>query len=329
MGWNPSFQADFVRLRIEGSEPAHVAVVHRDRFRVLTGAGERDAVVSGKFRHESQDWPATGDWVALRDATIHALVPRRTRLVREEAKGPQVIAANVDLVFVMTSLDRDFNPRRLERALTIVADGAARAVILLTKSDLAPDPSPQFALLPPGVPALAVSALTGDGLAALEAHLTPGTTVALLGSSGVGKSSLLNRLLGNSVQETAEVRADDQRGRHTTTRRELFLLPGGAMVIDTPGLREIGIGDADPSEVFAEIAERAAACRFRDCRHEQEPGCAVRASVDPDRLRAFDKLRREQAYEERRGDVRARQEERKRWARIHRELRQRPPKGWQ
>lgn len=316
MGWSHSFQLAFESIRQDGWEPARVVEQHRGGYWVWAENGESSVTLAGRFRHHAPEYPAVGDWVAVQSDVIQALLPRRTVLVRAAAgktSAMQVLAANVDVVFVMTSLNNDFNPRRLERALAIAWESGARPVVLLTKLDLCSDPTPYLERVPPGVPMHCVSSLTGKGVDLVREHLLPGITVTLLGSSGVGKSSLVNRLLGAEVQAVRAIREDD-RGRHATTHRELFRV-GHALMIDTPGIREVGIGNASVDDVFEEVTQFAATCRFRDCRHDAEPGCAVKTAMDPEKLRAYRKLERERSRHERRHD------EKRRTVRIHREMR--------
>ncbi len=344
-GWCSRFQQAFDALAEPGLEPARVAREDRDRYLVLTATGEREAVLAGRLRHEAEhalDLPAVGDWVAVRDpgdgdAVIAAVLPRASAFVRKragETSEEQVVAANVDTVFVVAGLDGDFNVRRIERYLAAGWESGAQPVVVLNKSDLAQDLDAvraEVEAVAVGVPVVAVSALERDGLESLAPWLVPGATVALLGSSGVGKSTLLNALLGEERQATAEVREDDSRGRHTTARRELVALPGGALLIDTPGMRELALwGDAEGLDVaFPDVAALAEGCRFRDCRHEGEPGCAVREAVergalDLARLESWHKLQRELHWLEIRRDARARAEEENRWKIIHRSMKHHP-----
>ena len=299
--------------------PARITIEHRGAYEAIGAAGPVWAELRGKDYHEARDkraLPTVGDWVLVAGAggdgvaPIQALLPRRSSLVRAaagEKVAPQPIAANVDVAFVVTSANQDLNVRRVERYLTTVRDGGAAPVILLNKIDLIDDPGPLVARLAevaPGVPVIACSAERGDGVEAARAHLGPGRTGVVVGSSGVGKSTLLNRLLGEEAQEVRPIRDDDARGRHTTTRRELFVLAGGGILIDTPGMRELKPwtepdATGDDGLGFDEIAAIAAGCRFGDCSHDREPGCAVRAAVeagalDPARVTAWQKLHREQ-----------------------------------
>lgn len=324
LGWNDEWQRKFEPYAAEALAPGRILAEHKELYRVATDITELPAEVAGKLRFEAvrrSDFPAVGDFVALRlpdgggPALIHAILPRKTAFIRKaagESADDQVVASNVDAVFIMTSLDRDFNLRRLERYLTLVWEGGAQPVVLLNKADLCEETD---ALLNDindvafGVPVHIISALTGEGLEALEPYLRQGFTVSFVGSSGVGKSTLLNRLLGRQVQATQEVRADDSRGRHTTTHRELFVRPEGGIIIDTPGMRELQLWHAREGieKTFSEIDALAAQCRFHDCHHGNEPGCAVRAAVergevDPERLASYDKLSKELRYTETRYD---------------------------
>ena len=330
-GWNSYFSNEFSRLAAPCAEPARVALADRELFAVWTESGEREVTVGGRLRHESADWPGVGDWVVLEaGARIARVLPRQTAFARKEAGAAtrqQVMAANIDVLFVVTGLDGDFNPRRIERYLLLAWESGAKPVVVLNKADVCPDieaAAGSIAALASGAPVLAISAIEGWGLAALEAHLQPAQTAALAGSSGAGKSTLVNRLLGRDQQRVQEVRAGDSRGRHTTVQRELFLAPGGWLLIDTPGLRELQLwaGDETINAAFSDIASLAMSCRFRDCRHQGEPGCAVVASgIDEARLANYLKMQRELAHLDRQLDQRAAQEEKRRIKRIHRAMR--------
>jgi ribosome biogenesis GTPase len=344
LGWNARWEESFTIHRRQGCEPGRVSGQDRERYDVFDATGESAAEVSGRFRHEAlgpSDFPAVGDWVALRPRehegprTIVAVLPRATAFVRKEAgnvTAAQVVAANIDSVFVVAGLDGDFNARRIERFLATAWDGGASPVVVLNKADLVDDLEASVAEVEsaaPGVPVVAVSASEGRGLASLDPWLASGRTIALLGSSGVGKSTLLNALLGESRQSTGPVRESDSRGRHTTTRRELVALPGGAWLIDTPGIRELQMW-ADESSLaisFPEITELSESCRFRDCKHDTEPGCAVleaerNGTLPSERLASWRKLQREMFWLATKQDQRLRAQQEARWRAIGRAQRQ-------
>lgn len=301
-GWDATFAARFAAFAEQHLLPARVVVEYQHIYRVVTEDGELLAVVAGRLRHRAAgrlDYPGVGDWVGIRldpdsdRATIHGVVERKSRFVRKVAGSvvaEQVVAANVDVVLLVTSLDADFNPRRLERYLVLAHESGARPVIVLNKADLTDDLDGAVRVARsvggPDVPIHAVSAPRDQGYEALAAHLEPGRTVALLGSSGVGKSTIVNRLAGEELQRTQEVRTTDGRGRHTTTHRQLILLPDGGLLMDTPGMRELQLWDVDEGveETFSDVEELATACRFPNCEHEGEPGCAVQAAIVEGRL---------------------------------------------
>jgi ribosome biogenesis GTPase len=338
LGWSASWQSDLASLGDGVLAPARVAEEHRDGYVVFTQDGAFRATVSGRLRHEARDprdLPAVGDWTAVEmspgasAATIRRVLPRRSALVRKAAgtrTDAQVVAANVDLVFVVTSANQDFNAPRLARYLTAVWESGAQPVVLVTKADLADDVGPYVsdaAAAAPGADVLAVSTVDDRGVEELTGRLVPGTTAAFVGSSGVGKSTLVNRLLGEARLVVRAVREHDDRGVHTTTSRQLVELPSGASVIDTPGMRELLPWDAASglAAAFADVEQLAAGCRFRDCRHASEPGCAVVAataggSLSRERYEQWQALGRELAYLERKENVHAMQEERRRWKAI-------------
>jgi len=328
LGWTAELGEAFDTYATNGHVPGRVVAEHRAGFLVRAGQADVLARARGRLYDAAAVGgllPAVGDWVALKETTIEAVLPRRTSISRKVAlrdSDEQVLAANVDVVFIVMGLDGDFNVRRLERYLTTAWNSGASPVVVLTKLDLGGDDELLLTAetVAMGVPVLAVSSVTGEGLETLEPELRPGRTAVLLGSSGVGKSTLINRLLGEERIATAGLRRDG-RGRHTTRHRELFALPGGALIIDTPGLRELQLWEGDVDEAFADVVELAARCRFSDCAHESEPDCAVRDGIDPERLKAYRKLQRELAAIEARRDHRLWAENKRRWRQRARESR--------
>ena len=345
-GWSETLQAQFQTLTDHHSGhdliPGRVVVQQRGLVRLITPLGEVSAGLSGRLVHEAAagDLPTAGDWVAAAPhpgeagATIHHVLPRSSAFVRR-ASGPggglQVVAANVDIALVTASLNADLSLRRIERYLATAWESGAAPVVVLTKADACDDVEALTARVEAvaiGVSVHAVSAVTGQGLEALAGCLGVGQTAVLLGSSGVGKSTLVNALAGQALMATQAIIAEGARGRHTTTHRELVLLPSGGLVLDTPGMREMGLWDADAglSTTFADIEALAGDCRFHDCAHETEPGCAIRAALerdelDPGRWRSFQKLQRELAHLDRREDPLARIEARKVWIRRTKDYR--------
>jgi ribosome biogenesis GTPase len=347
LGWDAGREQEFQPHAAAGHVPGRVSVQHRGAYDVLTEAGERRSEVPLRVVREAAtpaDLPAVGDWVAVEPVgdergVIHATLERRTRFSRLAAHDPgshttveQVVAANVDVVFVVSAIVDDWSARRLERYLTLAWESGARPVVLLTKADLVADPDAAVAEadeVAMGVPVHAVSTVTGLGLDAVRKELRPGVTGALLGSSGVGKSTLVNALLGQELLATQEVRADG-KGRHTTTRRELILLPGGGLLIDTPGMRELQLWVADHGleEAFDDVTSLFGRCRFNDCRHETEPGCAVldalaSGALPQERWDSYRRLERELAALELRLDKQAQSRERRRYRSLERAMRAR------
>ena len=341
-GWSPELQAAFAPFAADGLVPGRFVVQQRGGYRVITADGEIEARAAGALMKSAAEAerPTAGDWVAVEPrpgettALVQHVLPRRTAFIRK-ASGPrggaQVVAANVDVAFLVASLNSDLNLRRLERYLATTYESGADPVVVLTKADLAPDVEGVVAEVETiafGAPVLAVSAKAGVGLDALSAHLPPGRTAVLLGSSGAGKSTLLNALAGEERMSTGKIREADERGRHTTTHRELVLLPSGGLILDTPGMRELGLWEAEAgvATAFEDVEAIAARCRFSDCRHGGEPGCAIRAAVAAGeltqaRLSAYEKLQAELAFEQRRVDPQAAKENRKLWASRHKAAR--------
>lgn len=339
LGWNDALAQAFEPHRAHADLcPGRVAIEFNYLYRVALEAGDVEAVIAGRLKHHASsrsELPAVGDWVVIRtgrgeaQATIRAVLPRHSRFSRKVAghvTDEQVVAANVDVAFLVMGLDADFNLRRLERYLLLARESGAQPVILLTKPDLSTTveaAAAAVASVAHDLPVHVISPRTGQGLEMVSGYLLPGITGALLGSSGAGKSTIINRLLGVERQRTRDVRETDARGRHTTTHRELIALPSGGVIIDTPGMRELqlwDVGDA-VSETFEDIEVLADACRFSDCRHRSEPQCAVRAAVDAgalaaERLDSYVKLQDELTHLARQQDERLQLEEKRR-GRVH------------
>jgi ribosome biogenesis GTPase / thiamine phosphate phosphatase len=344
LGWDERWAAEFESVARPGLRPARVAIEFNHIFRVFTADGELEATTAGRLKHRAahrSELPAVGDWVAVRTQPSHergaivSVLPRRSRFSRKAAgdvTDEQVVAANVDVVFVVMSLDNDYNLRRLDRYLLLARESGASPVVLLTKPDLAPDLESEFgdAVVRAGdAPVHVLSPKLNAGLEHVSSYLGRGRTAALLGSSGVGKSTIINRLAGIDRQRTRDVRAADSRGRHTTTNRELVILPGGGLIIDTPGMRELQLWDVSDAmrETFDDVDALAAYCHFTDCRHRGEPRCAVAAAIaagdlPAERLEAYLKLRDEIASVERQQDVRAQLDEKRRSKVMGKALRQ-------
>jgi ribosome biogenesis GTPase len=344
LGWDAYFEALRSEYVPDGCVAARVISQQRGLWRVAGDFEECWAEPSGKFRKESEgggDWPAVGDWLTVEfqagqtNALIQHVLPRRSRFVRKVAGkqiAEQVIVANIDVALIVAALDGDFNVRRIERYLAQCWESGARPAVVLNKADAcaeAEELAAEVEGIAMGAPVFLVSAKTGEGLEALEASFRKGQTIVLLGSSGVGKSTLVNRLLQEERQSTHEVRESDSRGRHTTTSRELFLLASGAMIIDTPGLRELQLWNAADgvAQTFTDVDELAAQCRFTDCQHQDEPGCSVQAAIasgilGADRLESWRKLQREQEFLLRKMDPEIGASQKKRTKILMRQIRQ-------
>ncbi|RKN85078.1 ribosome small subunit-dependent GTPase A [Paenibacillus ginsengarvi] len=345
LGWTPEWEHKFRQQAEPGDEYGRIALEHTHLYRIYTERGDMLAEVSGRLRHLAagrNDFPAVGDWVTIRyreadnQAIINGILPRISKFSRKMAGAvtdEQIVAANVNTVFLVNSLNQDFNVRRLERYLILAWESGANPVVVLTKADLCGDEERRERVAEAeaaaiGVPVYAVSAAAGDGIEALAPYLANGQTVALLGSSGAGKSTLVNRLYGEAIMQVQDIREGDDKGRHTTTHRELVALPGGGVLIDTPGMRELQLWHADGGldQGFRVVEELSAACRFADCGHGGEPGCAVQealrsGSLSADRYESYLKLQRELAYLARKEDAALRHKEKERWKKIHMDMR--------
>lgn len=334
-GWTEARASDFTPYAGAGLVPGRIIAQHRDRYALASAGGELTGEISGRLAREAPPggYPTAGDWVAFRaggvggPAVIEQVLPRTSAFQRTAPGGHlQVIAANMETAFLVASLDADLNPRRLERYLAAALSSGARPVILLTKADLLPDAHDRAAdiqAMAGEAPVIVLSAKTGAGLGALAPYLQPGRTAVMVGSSGAGKSTLANALLGATRMAVGEIRQADDKGRHTTSHRELLLLPGGGLLLDTPGLRELALWDGQDGVIaaFEDVEVLAAECRFRDCGHTNEPGCAVRAALangalGADRWQGFQKLRRETAHQARAEDPVLSAAERRKWVQI-------------
>ncbi|WP_341357085.1 ribosome small subunit-dependent GTPase A [Rossellomorea sp. y25] len=338
LGWNSSLAERFNEYKELGYEVGRIILEHKNIYRVITEGEELLAEVSGKFRHvaeERSEFPAVGDWVALsvrkeeKKATIHGILPRFSKFSRRasgESAEEQIVATNINTVFLVMSLNSDFNLRRIERYLITAWESGANPVIVLSKCDLCDDIESrinEIESIAPGVPIHAISATEGVGLEYLKGYCLEGETVALLGSSGVGKSTICNYLFGANKQQVKEIRDSDDKGKHTTTHRELIILPEGGVLIDTPGMRELQLWDVDNSmtKSFSDIEELAKYCKFSDCRHENEPACRVKQAIeegmlDQKRYDNFKKFQKELAYLDRQTNKRTQLLEKEKWKKV-------------
>ncbi len=347
-GWNELLEKQFQQYIGFGVSVGRVYLEHKHIYRLHTEYGELLAEITGKMRHQASgrsDYPAVGDWVVIEPrlsegkASIHAILPRFSKFSRKVAgltTEEQIVATNINTVFLVNALNNDFNIRRIERYLIMAWESGANPVIILSKADLCDDVASKVAQVESiaiGVPIHVISATNREGMDQLGPYFAPGQTVALLGSSGVGKSTLVNAFLGQDVFAVQAVREGDDRGRHTTTHRELVLLPQGGAIIDTPGMRELSLWESETgiSDTFGDIESLAKDCFFRDCTHTNEPQCAIHAALangtlEQARYNSYNKLQRELAYLERKEDARARLAEKDKWKKISKYQRAHKPK---
>lgn len=350
LGWNEKFQEEFEDNSNENSIQARIFRAERDNYWIHTSSGDYQAKVSGKFRHEAVgkgDFPAVGDWVVVNMdetdslAVIHKVLKRKSKFSRKvagEKTDEQVLVSNIDYSFIVCGLDNDFNLRRIERYLTLTWSSGSIPVIILNKADLCDDSNScveDVEDIAIGVPVHTMSAKDNLGLDIFQKYLKDGKTAVLLGSSGVGKSSIINTLMGNDILKTDSVREDDSRGRHTTTSRQMYKIPSGGLLIDTPGLRELQIwveDEDDVKNVFNDIDEIAQNCRFDDCEHETEPGCAVKEAlesgeIDQKRFQSYLKLKREAHFNKEKQDKKLNIIEREKWKGVSKLVKDMKKKG--
>jgi ribosome biogenesis GTPase / thiamine phosphate phosphatase len=347
-GWNNTCEVNWKKINNEKYVPGRVTLEHKKMYRVITTEGEWLCVCSGSMQYdatERKDFPAVGDWVAVEKmpgeerGIIHAILPRISLFSRKVAGmtiAEQIIAVNIDIVFLVMSMNKDFNARRLERYLVAAYDSGATPIVVLTKKDMCDDPSfyvEKAQSIALGAEIFAVSNVTGEGIDELTALLKNNKTAALLGSSGVGKSSLINAILGSEMMAVQDIREDDAKGRHTTTHRELIKIPTGGILIDTPGMREFQLWDNNESldSGFQDINELANNCKFNDCQHNNEPGCAIQNALSTeelaeDRYSSYLKLQKELAFLDRKMDRAAQAGERNKWKKITKSMRNHPSK---
>ncbi len=346
LGWSPFFEKHFLALEETALLPARVIEELKGFYRVRTVDAEFLAEIAGKIQHDAKqrdDFPAVGDWVAIvpREeegrARIERVLPRKSKLARKAAGRAlveQIVATNLDTVFVVSSLNRELNAQRIERYLALIVESGARPVIVLNKADLCADPADLAASVERvarDAPIHLISARDKSGLAAILQYLVRGETAAFVGSSGVGKSTIINALLAGSrekEQRVQAVREGDDRGMHTTSSRQMFFLSTGGIVIDTPGMRELQLWDSEEgvAEVFDDLLTLAAECKFRDCNHRGEPDCAIEAAIlagtlQRERLESYRKLQAELRFQERKADVRVAREDKEKWKKVHKEMR--------